>query len=198
MLTAGHCVDQGARQLLHELDLAPAYNDGSRPFGTSPAVALDTTAASRTTVDFGRNVGAAVVAPDSSNTRLTQSVGARSVTFDYTRNQDYLAHSYPAEGQFNGQRLWISDTRWSRDDTEHHSSDDGIPTTSTAGRAASRRSSTTTTERVRPRGLGQQLHVSRAEERQVRQAAYLQNLTSSADDASDLLARAGAVNPTSP
>ena len=27
---------------------------------------------------------------------------------------------------------------------------------------------------------------------------YLQNLTSSADDASDLLARAGAVNPTSP
>jgi hypothetical protein len=27
---------------------------------------------------------------------------------------------------------------------------------------------------------------------------YLQNLTSSADDASDLLARAGAVNPASP
>ena len=169
VLTAGHCVNQGPGSYYTNWTFAPAYNDGSRPFGTWPAVALDTTAAWRTRGDFGRDVGAAVVAPNSSNTRLTQSVGARSVTFNYTRNQDYLAHGYPAEATFNGQRLWISDTRWSRDDTSATPATMGIPTDlngGSSGGALGRRQRLQ--ERVRPRGLGQQLHVSRAEERHVR------------------------------
>jgi V8-like Glu-specific endopeptidase len=197
VLTAGHCVNQGPGAYYTNWTFAPAYNDGSRPFGTWPAVALDTTAAWRTSGDFGRDVGAAVVAPNSSNTRLTQSVGARSVAFNYTRNQDYLAHGYPAEGKFNGQRLWISDTKWSRDDTSSTPATMGIPTDLNGGSSGgawvvgndykSASAPVASVNSYTYRGL-----------KNVMFGPYLQSLTSSADDASDLLARAGAVNPTSP
>jgi V8-like Glu-specific endopeptidase len=197
VLTAGHCVNQGPGSYFTNWTFAPAYNDGSRPFGTWPAVALDTTAAWRTAGDFGRDVGAAVVAPNSSNTRLTQSVVARSVAFNYTRNQDYLAHGYPAEGKFNGQRLWISDTRWSRDDTSTAPATMGIPTNLNGGSSGgawvvgndykSASAPVASVNSYTYRGL-----------KDVMFGPYLENLPSNADDASDLLARAGAVNPTSP
>jgi V8-like Glu-specific endopeptidase len=197
VLTAGHCVNQGPGSYFTNWTFAPAYRDGSTPFGTWPAVALDTTAAWRTSGDFGRDVGAAVVAPNSSNTRLTQTVGARSVTFNSTRNQDYLAHGYPAEGKFNGQRLWISDTRWSRDDTSSTPATMGIPTDLNGGSSGgawvvgndykNASAPVASVNSYTYRGL-----------KNVMFGPYLQNLASSADDASDLLARAGAVNPASP
>lgn len=197
VLTAGHCVNEGPGDYYFNWTFAPAYNDGATPLGKWPAVALDTTAAWRTAGSYGRDVGAAAVAPNGSGTRLAQAVGARAVTFNYTRNQDYLAHGYPAEGKFNGQRLWISDTKWSRDDTSASPPTMGIPTNLNGGssggawvvgndyKAAS--APVASVNSYTYRGL-----------KDVMFGPYLQDLTSSADDAADLLGRAGAVDPTSP
>ena len=159
-----------------------------------PAVALDTTTAWRTSGAWGKDVGAAVVAPNGSGVRLTQSVGGRSVAFDYTRNQDYLAHGYPAEGKFNGQRLWISDTRWSRDDSSASPATMGILTNLNGGSSGgawvvgndylAASAPVASLNSYTYRGL-----------KDVMFGPYLQNLPASADDAGDLLARAGAVNP---
>jgi hypothetical protein len=196
VLTAGHCVNQGPGAYYTNWTFAPAYNDGATPLGSWPAVALDTTAAWRTSGAFGGDVGAAVVSPNASRIRLTQSAGARTVAFNYTRNQQYLAHGYPAEGKFNGQRLWISDTRWSRDDASASPPTMGIPTNLNGGSSGGAwvvgsdyRSASAPVASVNSytyRGL-----------KDVMFGPYLQNLASSADDASDLLARAGAVNPGS-
>lgn len=195
VLTAGHCVNQGPGDYHVNWTFAPAYSDGSAPLGSWPAVTLDTTTAWQTKGQYGKDVGAAVVAVDGSGQRLADRAGARAVVFNSTRNQDYLAHGYPAQAKFNGQRLWISDTRWSRDDSSASPPTMGIPTNLNGGSSGGGwvvgndyRSASAAVASVNSytyRGL-----------RDVMFGPYLQNLPSSADDAADLLSRAGGVDPS--
>ena len=70
VLTAGHCVNQVPGSYDTNWTFAPAYNDGSRPFGTWPAVALDTMVVWRTR---GHVSGATLVLPPCLPTARTRA-----------------------------------------------------------------------------------------------------------------------------
>lgn len=131
--TAGHCVNEGPGDYYTNFMFVPAYRDGVRPYGTFPARQLATTDRWRTFGEYGVDVGAAIPALNEKGQRLVDAVNERPIQFDTVRNQTYRAYGYPAAGKFNGQRLRVCNTAWSRDDTSADPDTMGVPCDMTGG-----------------------------------------------------------------
>ena len=125
--TAGHCVNEGPGVYYKNFMFVPAYRDGVRPYGTFPARQLATTDRWRTLGEFGVDVGAAIPALNERGERLVDVVNERPIHFNTPREQGYRAYGYPAEGKFNGQRLRVCNTAWSRNDTSTDPDTMGVP-----------------------------------------------------------------------
>jgi V8-like Glu-specific endopeptidase len=130
--TAGHCVNDGANEFHTNWAFVPAYADGSRPYGTWIARRLLTTTGWATSGDFSYDNGAAVVNL-SGGRALTDVVGGRNPAFNYTRQQTYAAHGYPAAPPFNGQRLWVCTSPLRYNDTSANPPTMGIDCDMTGG-----------------------------------------------------------------
>jgi len=125
--TAGHCVNEGPGRFYTKFVFVPGYRDGSAPWGRFPAPQLDTTDRWQTQGEFGVDVGAAIPEPNEAGQELVDVVNERPLAINSTRQQAYRAYGYPAEGKFNGQRLRVCNTAWSRNDTSTNPDTMGIP-----------------------------------------------------------------------
>ena len=102
--TAGHCVKDGAGVWATNWAFVPAYNNGSRPYGTWTARNLVTTSAWANQTDINYDGGFAIM--NALNGRyLTDVVGGQGVAFNQARGLYYNAYGYPAAPPFNGQTL---------------------------------------------------------------------------------------------
>ena len=64
---------------------------------------------------------------------LTDAVAEVPPVFDSARNQSYALYGYPAAGKFNGQRMYVCNTAWSRNDTSATPATMGVPCDMTGG-----------------------------------------------------------------
>ncbi|OZM71022.1 hypothetical protein CFN78_22345 [Amycolatopsis antarctica] len=104
--TAGHCLNEGPGAFATNFAFVPAYDNGSRPYGTWTAKRLLTTSGWANTGDFNVDVGFAVMNTDSSGRSLTQVTGAQDIAFNLARGLSYESFGYPAASPYNGQLLW--------------------------------------------------------------------------------------------
>ena len=131
--TAGHCVNKGPGGFYTKFMFVPAYRDGAAPYGRFAAPQLLTTPGWQLSGQYGVDVGAAIPANNEFGQSLTAAVVERSVVFNSPDNQSYKAYGYPAAGRFNGQRMRVCNTAWSRSDTSATPPTMGIPCDMTGG-----------------------------------------------------------------
>ena len=131
--TAGHCVNEGPGAFYTNFMFVPAYRDGVAPYGRFAAPTLLTTSGWRTSGQFGVDVGAAVVGTNESGQTLTDAVAEVPPVFNSVRNQSYSLYGYPAAGKFSGQRMYVCNTAWSRNDATATPATMGVPCNMTGG-----------------------------------------------------------------
>ena len=134
--TAGHCVHGGVGgDFVTNFAFVPAYNSGtSYPRFVAPATHVYTTAG-WIDGEYGRDLGAAVVAPVNGAT-LTDAIGASrqlSFTPNTTIGRRVDSYGYPAAGKYSGQQLYQCDSYISRTDTSTSPPTMGIPCGMTGG-----------------------------------------------------------------
>lgn len=115
--TAGHCVNEGPGGFFTNFMFVPAYRDGAAPYGKFTASSLLTTSAWQASGEWGVDLGAAVVARNSSGQTLSQAVAERALVFNSTRSQAYSLYGYPAAKKFSGQRMRVCNTSWLMNDS---------------------------------------------------------------------------------
>ena len=129
--TAGHCVKDGAGAWATNWAFVPAYNNGSRPYGTWTARTLVTTNGWANQGDINYDGGFAVM--NALNGRyLTDVVGGQGIAFNQPRGLYYSAYGYPAEAPFNGQTL-RSCAGYAQDDIYGGTQSQRIPCDMTGG-----------------------------------------------------------------
>jgi V8-like Glu-specific endopeptidase len=129
--TAGHCVKDGAGAWATNWAFVPAYNNGSRPYGTWTARTLVTTSGWAGSGDINYDGGFAVM-----NTlggqHLTDAVGGQGIAFNQARGLYYDAYGYPAAPPFNGETL-RSCSGYAQDDIYGGTQSQSIPCNMTGG-----------------------------------------------------------------
>jgi V8-like Glu-specific endopeptidase len=131
--TAGHCVNEGPGRYFTNFLFVPAYRDGAAPYGKFAAPELIAPDGWRLNGRYGVDVGAAIPTRNAANQTLSEAVVERTIVFDTPRQQKYSAFGYPAAGKFNGQRLRVCNTAWSRNDASTTPPTMGIPCDMTGG-----------------------------------------------------------------
>jgi len=132
VITAGHCsydrsVFDPLGNAIQKWMFVPAYSHGRAPFGKWPGTTTATAQwqASDPTIsptgdilggDLRYDVGAATVAHRHGKT-LQSVVGGRRIAFNTSRQREYLAIGYPAEGQFDGKTEWSCDSPMTQSDS---------------------------------------------------------------------------------
>ena len=102
--TAGHCVNEGPGAFVTNFAFVPAYDHGSRPYGTFAATRLFTTSQWQTSGDFDYDVGMAKVAPVGGKT-LQATVGSQGIGFNQARGQFLYSFGYPQAAPYDGTTL---------------------------------------------------------------------------------------------
>jgi hypothetical protein len=131
--TAGHCVNEGPGAFYTNFMFVPAYRDGVAPYGSFAGATLVTTSGWRTSGEFGVDLGAAVVGTNESGESLSDAVAEVPPVFSSARNQSYQGYGYPAARKFNGQRMRVCNTAWSRNDASTIPATMGVPCNMTGG-----------------------------------------------------------------
>lgn len=131
--TAGHCVNDGPGAYVTNFQFVPAYRDGAAPYGEFAAPELLTTEGWRLAGRYGVDVGAAIPSTNADGATLSQAVVERPIVFGAVRNQTYQVYGYPAAKRFNGQRMRVCNTAWSRDDSSTDPATMGVPCDMTGG-----------------------------------------------------------------
>jgi hypothetical protein len=129
--TAGHCVNEGPGAFATNWAFVPAYNSGSRPYGTWTARTLVTTSAWANQGDINYDGGFAVM-NTLNGQHLTDVVGGQGIGFNLARHLSYTSYGYPAAPPFTGETLQsCSGTAF--DDTYGGTQSQGIPCNMTGG-----------------------------------------------------------------
>ena len=129
--TAGHCVNEGPGAYATNFAFVPAYDNGTRPYGTFTARTLVTTSQWAQQGDISYDGGFAVMNPLNGKT-LAATVGGQGIGFNLARGLTYNAYGYPAAGKFNGQTLQ-SCTGTATPDPYNQTQSQGIPCDMTGG-----------------------------------------------------------------
>lgn len=104
VLTAGHCLNDGAGEFALNFVFVPGYDDGERPHGTFVARELVTTEEWNASEDLNYDIGFAVVSPVD-GTDLIEAVGGQGIAFNADRGQYVYAFGYPAAAPYDGEKL---------------------------------------------------------------------------------------------
>lgn len=119
VLSAGHCVyDDATGRFATNWMFAPGYRDGRKPFGEWVAQRLATTPQFRSSGDERYDLGVAVVRRDRKGRGVQDVAGALRIAFNRPRDQFYRAFGYPAQGRFDGERLYRCDSPYEGADQE--------------------------------------------------------------------------------
>ncbi|MEV6524678.1 peptidase [Longispora sp. NPDC051575] len=103
VITAGHCVKLDGAFHTNWV-FAPAYNNGTTPYGTWSARALQATPQWVASENISYDIGAAVVST-LNGAYLTDVVGAQGIAFNQAKQQNMYAFGYPAAAPYDGTRL---------------------------------------------------------------------------------------------
>jgi V8-like Glu-specific endopeptidase len=104
VLTAGHCVNEGPGAFVTNFAFVPAYDHGSRPFGTWTARSLASSAEWAGGGDLNHDIGFAVVSALNGNS-LANVVGAQGIAFNQPRGRVMNAFGYPQAAPYDGTTL---------------------------------------------------------------------------------------------
>jgi V8-like Glu-specific endopeptidase len=117
VMTAGHCVVDGGPGLWsNNWAFAPGYRNGNTPFGLWTAQSLWSTPEWVTLGNLRYDVGAAILAPNSSGQYLTDVVGGRGIAFNLPITQTFRSFGYPAGAPFDGSKLFVCDSNFGEED----------------------------------------------------------------------------------
>lgn len=103
--TAGHCLNEGPGRYATNFAFVPAYDNGSRPYGTWVAENLYAPSAWVNSGDFNHDVGFAVMAEQGGQS-LTDVTGSYPIGFNKGYGLTFEAFGYPADTPYDGQELW--------------------------------------------------------------------------------------------
>lgn len=129
--TAGHCLNEGPGDFATNFAFVPAYDNGSRPYGTWTAEQLYTSSAWANSGDFDYDVGFAVMNENASGQSLTDVVGSYPIAFNLSRGLSYTSYGYPAAAPFDGQSLYSCSGTATQD--PYGSNDQGLSCDMTGG-----------------------------------------------------------------
>ena len=105
VITAGHCVHEGAHWTGEKWVFVPGYHFGERPFGTFVAKWLGSTPQWISSENPNFDVGAAVVSRNERGQRLADAVGGDGIAWNLSPNQVFDVYGYPVAPPFNGATL---------------------------------------------------------------------------------------------
>jgi V8-like Glu-specific endopeptidase len=105
VLTAGHCVSNGAGSFHTNWIFVPAYKDGSEPYGRWTALRLVTFDEWYSQKNYCRDVGFAVVADVDSQTLARTLGGALQLTYNQSPTRTWQALGYPTNSPWGGQDM---------------------------------------------------------------------------------------------
>jgi V8-like Glu-specific endopeptidase len=109
VVTAGHCVYSKADNYASNFMFAPAYDNGPSKYGEWTAKKLKATPQWENNENISYDVGMATMNKRNGKT-LADKVGKRGIAFKKSRNQKFDVFGYPAEGDFNGERMFRCDS----------------------------------------------------------------------------------------
>lgn len=132
VLTAGHCVSDGAGHWHKNWIFVPAYRNGAAPYGRWSAFWKSTSTSWHTQKKFDRDVGFAAV-NDIGGVKLSAKVGWLGFAWNWSRVQHWNMFGYPNAAPFNGQWLYTTQASYSNHDTSKVPNTTGIGTTQTPG-----------------------------------------------------------------
>ena len=104
--TAGHCL-AGDQKWSYNVAFVPAYNNGSRPYGTWYAKNLTTTTNWFYNELWAYDVGAMTMnLQPGTNASIANHLGAQGIKWNQKAKYKAAAFGYPQASPFNGQYLW--------------------------------------------------------------------------------------------
>ena len=117
VITAGHCVHSGGAWSTN-FAFAPGYRSvnggGNAPYGVWAASDESAPQPWVDSENLKYDVGAAVIAMNTSGQSLENVVGGRGIVFNQATSQGYRSYGYPAQAtsahSFDGTRLWACDS----------------------------------------------------------------------------------------
>ena len=115
--TAGHCIFLASEGgLSSDVIFVPGYTNGSSPYGEWVAQEGVMPLGWTQGQDPSYDMGALVLLPDQNDMRLEDIVGGRGIAWNVARNLQFDAFGYPAEPPFDGESLWVCDSRYGLED----------------------------------------------------------------------------------
>lgn len=115
VLTAGHCVSDGAGNWHTNWKFSPSYRNGVNPYGLWSAFWLATFTAWHTSGNFCRDVGFAAVS-DQGGLKLSEKVGYLGFAWNQSRIRHFNDFGYPAASPYDGQRMVETQASYNRTD----------------------------------------------------------------------------------
>ncbi|MBB6344794.1 trypsin-like serine peptidase [Nonomuraea muscovyensis] len=132
VVTAGHCVKDGAGQWADNWTFVPGYRDGGgHPYGRYPARRMFVAGPWSRSADDSYDVGM-VVLGTSSGRHVADVVGAQEIAFNQPRGGQAFGFGYPADPPYNGEHLVYCAGRL-RADPHGETRDQGLGCDMTAG-----------------------------------------------------------------
>ncbi len=126
VVTAGHCVNDGAGDFYTNWTFVPGYTQGRAPYGQWPARQLFTTTGWSQRTDVNEDVGFATLGSRGGQ-HVADVVGAHPISFGAPAIVDVHSFGYPgAIGRFDGESLYYCAGRTRPDEIDRDSTDTGL------------------------------------------------------------------------
>ncbi|MBE3010267.1 hypothetical protein IL992_13840 [Microbispora sp. NEAU-D428] len=104
VVTAGHCVKDGAGDWAENWTFVPGYDEGRQPYGAFPARRMFVAGPWSRSGNDDYDVGMVAV-DDLDGQHLTDLVGGQPVAFDPPRSRRTYGFGFPADPPYDGERL---------------------------------------------------------------------------------------------
>ena len=117
--TAGHCVHDGSGSVdgwSYNVIFAPAYKNGSTPFGTWTFYDLVTRVAWFSGGDFRFDIGGVILEPNASDQTVNEVVGSLGFAYNLNPNQHWFNIGYPVNAPFDGKTMQICAASFAKND----------------------------------------------------------------------------------
>lgn len=132
VVTAGHCVNEGPGDFATSWAFAPAYANGSAPYGLWTARALISTTGWVTKGDMNVDGGFAIM-NKLGGKHISDVTGSTAIGFNLPTGLRYTAWGYPADSPYDGQTLKHCTGNANKNKVEATMSSQGITCTMTGG-----------------------------------------------------------------
>jgi V8-like Glu-specific endopeptidase len=125
VLTAGHCViDPETGTVARSLVFIPGYRETKEPFGVWAATSFVTTPEWASTAggsdpDEAGDLALLVMADNTSDATVQETVGALGIGFEQARAQTYTQWGYPGEAPYDGEILYSNTTPYAGSDPSY-------------------------------------------------------------------------------